>query len=336
MFSQPKLWKILLAATVIVTIGGVAVIKTDLFRIETPPSTYPPQELYRCSEGSCVRDDANGTSTYFGCLNQCQVTPPQVSPSESPQESPYMALDLYPEHLAILTDAQSWIQKLDDAYLAYQELVGQTPFSGAKITIKEVDKTDPIEAEMLSGNPIQWASAYVPDKLQSINEHDDLSFGPIHELGHDFDYYFSSANYLIGSARAINPEHWANFKLTYVADTLAGKYPDATFYQSAVGYLKIGEFSHKYFVEKFAQPWIYAGRTDWENMENDVFTGLLYLLKEQIGWELFKETFRDYAKMTGDPPSDDLGKVQLFADTLANHTSFDIKTEFRRWGFQVN
>lgn len=188
---------------------------------------------------------------------------------------------------------------------------------------------------MLSGNPIQWAAAYIPDKLRSINEHNDLSFGPIHEMGHDFDYYFNSANYLIGNVKAINPEQWANFKLTYVADTLAQKYPEATFYQSSVVYLKIGEFSHKYFVEKFAQPWLDSGRTDWKNMENDVFTGLLYYLVLKIGWGPFKETFRDYAKMTGELPNNDLGKVQLFAETLAKHTAFNVKAEFRRWGFPL-
>lgn len=230
----------------------------------------------------------------------------------------HITLDLFKDSFNILQDP-SWLPKLDEVYEAYVDLVGQEGYGGPNITLKEGINIGQ-EAEMLSGDPILWESKFVADKLRSVNEYQDLSFGPVHELGHNFDYYLSSASYLIGSVKAINPEHWANFKLTYVADTLGAKYPNWTFYQQSSGYMKLPQFSHDYFVERFAKPWIAKGQTDWQTMENDVFTGLLYMIREEYGWEPFKKTFREYNSMTGPSPASDLAKIQLFADTLNKYT----------------
>jgi hypothetical protein len=69
-----------------------------------------------------------------------------------------------------------------------------------------------------------------------------------------------------------------------------------------------GEFSHGNFVEHEAIPWIDPGRTDWQNVSGNVYMGLLYLLREDIGWEPFRQTFRDYADLTGPSPTTDLEK----------------------------
>jgi len=270
--------------------------------------------------------------------NQNQPQENQPSQSKTPQlnnipQSPigrHVILDLYPEHYSYLKDMNLWVGQLDDAYKAYQDLVGQTPFGGDKITIKAVPENP--GGEMVAGNPVKWYDIYISDKLKSVSNNNDLSFGPIHELGHDFDINWQ---YYIGSSNFTNAENWANFKLTYVADTLSAKYPDATFYQISSKYLKIGEFSYKYFYEKYAKPWIDSGRTDWQNMNSDTYTGLLYSIKEQIGWEPFKKTFRDYATFTSDPPSSDLGKVELFARTLSKNAGIDLTPQFRKWGFEV-
>ncbi len=233
-----------------------------------------------------------------------------------------------PEHRPLLTDPNSWLQKLDDAYLALQDLTGQTPFDGDKILIQEV--TNYPGGLMIAGNPILWFGDYVPGALDAINDDNDLSFGPIHELSHDFDAY---GPYYAGGG-PINPEHWGNFKLTYVADILSSTYPTATFYQASVGYVPIGDFSYNFFVVEHAQPWIDSDRTDWQNMSNDAYTGLLYLLKEDIGWEPFRQTFRDYASV-GSPPATDLGKVELFAHLLSANAGIDITPYFQSWGFPI-
>ena len=257
--------------------------------------------------------------------------PPLYQPS-SPGDM--IILDLYPEHLAILNDAGGWAQKLNDAYLAYWDLVGQAPFAGEKIAIKEVaTMPDNLGAEMLADNPILWLASLVPERLRAINDHNDLSFGPIHEIGHTFDF-FHAAKYYFGSAGPLNAEQWANFKLTYVADTLAVKYPTATFRLQS-DYNLLGSFSHNAFVETAAMPYLASGNLNWQTMSSDAFTGLLYMLREQYGWEPFKKTFREYATLTLDRPSDDLAKIQLFVDILNKYTPQDVKPQFRSWGFPL-
>jgi len=249
--------------------------------------------------------------------------------TDPPFTGQHVVVCLLPEHRSLLTDPNGWIQKLDDAYLALQDLTGQTPYDGDKILIQEV--VNYAGGLMIAGNPILWFGDYVPGALDAINDYNDLSFGPIHELSHDFDVYGS---YYTGGG-PINPENWGNFKLTYVADELSSTYPTATFSHPTQGYIPIGDFPYEYFVVRFAQPWLDAGRTDWQNMNNDVYTGLLYLLKEDIGWEPFRQTFRDYAFLTGPPPATDLGKVELFAHLLSANAGVDITPYFQSWGFPI-
>lgn len=244
----------------------------------------------------------------------------------------HVVICFLPEHRSLLTDPNSWLQKLDDAYLALHNLTGQTPYNGDKILIQEI--VNYAGGLMIAGNPILWLGDYVPDALEAINTQNDLSFGPIHELSHDFDLDALSQHYAGGSP--INSEHWANFKLTYVADVLSNTYPTATFYQSPVGYVPIGEFSYQYFVEGYALPWIDSSRTDWQNMSGDAYTGLLYLLKEDIGWEPFRQTFRDFATLTESPPATDLEKVELFAHLLSGNAGVDLTPQFVSWGFPIS
>ncbi|MEK7573183.1 MAG: hypothetical protein AAB531_02040 [Patescibacteria group bacterium] len=271
--------------------------------------------------------------------------PTNPTPTQAPIPTPiptlkpgggYILLDLYPQHVSILKDPKAWLAKLNDAYNAFYDLTGELPFNGGDITIKEVPASQMPGAEMYAGNPIQWADQYVVAKLNNINDHNDLSFGPIHELGHDFDIYFSSSKYLAGSGSSpINVEHWANFKLTYVSDTLAKKYPTATFYQSAVGFLPIGEFSQKYFVDIFAQEWLSSSKSNWKDMKGDVYTGLLYFLAKKYGWDIYKKTFRDYLTITDPTPSDDLEKVDLFVKLLSKNAGVDLKPQFICWGIPL-
>lgn len=249
---------------------------------------------------------------------------------DTPLVGQHMVLCLFPEHLVLLENPNSWLQKLDDAYLALQDLVGQTPYEGERIMIQEA--TTYPGGLMVAGNPILWFQDYVPGQLRQINEYNDLSFGPIHELGHDFDLLNLSKYYMGGNP--IHAEHWANFKLTYVADALSSKYPIATF-RGSLEYVTLGEFSHTYFVEQAAIPWINSGRSDWQNMSGDAYTGLLYLLREDIGWEPFRQTFRDLAALAEPPPVTDLGKIELFAHLLSANAGVDVTPYFKNWGFDV-
>lgn len=70
-------------------------------------------------------------------------------------------------------------------------------------------------------------------------------------------------------------------------------------------------------------------------MNNDTYTGLLYIIRQQIGWEPFKQTFRDYATKYFDPSiiATDEGKVSLFVNLLSINAGEDLSGQFIEWGF---
>lgn len=247
-------------------------------------------------------------------------------------------LELYPKHVKLLKDPDVWLAQLNDAYLALKDLVDYFPYDGDAIIIKEASENELRGAELLAGNPITWLDKSVPDKLKAVNELNDLNYGLVHELGHDFD--IPNQAYLEGSGDIINAEQWANFKLVYVADTLSKKYPNLTFYQNQVGYTPIGQFSRRYFFDIYSKEWLASRDKNWKEMYHDVYTGLLYSLTEKYGWEPFKKTFREYNtynEQIQPIPKDDLGKIQLFVDLLSKHAGSgnDIKEQFRSWGIPI-
>lgn len=272
--------------------------------------------------------EATGTA-YFDDLHLERVPTP---------ESRHFILLFHPEVLAAF-DYRAWLEKLDEAYEAMEALVGQAPYDGRKIVLQAVNFYP--GGALVAGNPILWYQPSLEEAIrgmQTMASNRDLGFGPIHEIGHDFDlpdpakYYMHS--YPDDRNDPLNAEHWANLKLTYVADTLAQKHPEATFEQRGV-YVPIGESAHRFFVERFALPWLKSGRKDWRHMDNDHFTGVLYLLKEKIGWEPFMGMFRDFASMTESPPESDLGKVQLIARLLSEHAGKNLIPFFQQFGFEI-
>lgn len=321
-FFKRKSFLIIFTAVVITFLLAILVLM--IFKNQKEPSKQPATKTIVATPSVSIStpsaEEATSSVTLF------EKEPPRKLTDN-------VGLDLYAKHYQILKKPDAWLEKLNDAYLALEELVGDRPFDGEKIIIKEVKDLE--YGEMVAGNPIQWWDTYVPEKLTRINQKNDLSFGPIHEMSHDFDLYFSSSSYLHGSADLLNVEQWANFKLTYVANILAKKYPTATFYQSAVGSVSLSTFTDKYFVDIFAKEWLASSKKDWTKMKSDAFTGLLYTLAKKYGWSQFKQTFREYSTSNFSVPVSDLGKLQLLADTLSKHAGKNILTEFQKWGIPV-
>lgn len=311
---------------------GNNVIQNNDFDITIPAPVMIPSSMFIDGGGNvCKVQDGNSQSCLASVYPTTAISP---IPTDIPGTKK-VALDLYPQDYAVLKDPDAWLQKLTDAYYAYQDLVGKAPYGGAVITIKEFPASEMGGALMYAGNPIHWGDTWVPNMLKDINDHNDLSFGPIHELGHDFDITPYSYYYIGNGDTPINAEQWANFKLTYVADILSQKYPTATFRQDAVGFLPIGEFSKKYFEDIFAQEWLNSSKSNWKDMKADAYTGLLYFLAKKYGWDIYKKTFRDYLTITDSTPADDLGKVDLFVKLLSKNAGVDLKPQFICWGIPL-
>jgi hypothetical protein len=239
----------------------------------------------------------------------------------------HVALDMYTEDYAHFNDPVAYVALLDEVYDAMAELVNGAPFSGDRITIRS-------DASMyyglLSGNPILIGPGHSwPDV---VNEH-GIDFGVPHEIGHAFDLSPQSELYM-GQMTFDNAEHWANLKLLYAYDVVGANHPQLTaeiWSQTA----PISQVGQRY-VEVHAQPWIDAGRTDYQNMHNDTYTGLLYILRQRAGWGPFRATFQEFSRSAGVAPSTDLAKVELWANTLSRHAGMDFIPAFQSWGFPIH
>lgn len=235
----------------------------------------------------------------------------------------HVALDVYTDDYLYFNDPTTYVTHLDEVYEAMASMVNGVPFNGDLITIRS-------DASMyyglLSGNPITIGPGHSwPD---IVNAH-GIDWGVPHELGHDFDLWPQSQLYM-GQMTFDGAEQWANLKVLYAYEVLGALYPNLT--NETVPLNQVGQR----FVDIKAKPWIDDGQTDYQNMNNDVYTGLLYTLRKQVGWTPFIETFHEYSASSNPiiPPSDE-AKVELWANTLSNYAGVDFIPAFQSWGFPI-
>lgn len=235
----------------------------------------------------------------------------------------HMALDLYTQDYIVFDDPVGYLSRLDEAYESMAYLVNSVPFNGDMITVRS-DAS--MYYALLSGNPITIG----PGDWGTLVNKQGIDFGVVHELGHDFspnfEYYTSYLDFS-------STEHWANFKLLYAFDVIGTRYPEFTidWWAKDVPLNQLGQR----FVEVEAQPWIDSGRTDYQNMDHDIYTGLLYSLVQQVGWEPFIATFHDYSMLPIPVPPTDEAKVELMANLLSKHAGVNLIPTFQSWGFPV-
>ncbi len=215
-------------------------------------------------------------------------------------ESEYFTLAIEPMDKDRISDEalNDWLDNLDLVYEEYYNLVGGYPFDGEKITILSVLQYPGGWA--VAGNPIQWHQPWVGVELEHIESDGHWSFGILHEIGHDFD---------IDERWNFDCEHWANFKLTYVVEILNAKVP------TEFGYFQ-GEEIYDFWQRLYDK---HMNNSD--PISNDHTTYWFCKIKEEIGWEPFKETFRDYLDGTvTENPTELIDRFNLFMDVLSSNT----------------
>jgi hypothetical protein len=188
-----------------------------------------------------------------------------------------------------------WLDHLDKTYEAYNDLVGSTPFNGTKIDILSTHYS--LGGWAVAGNPIKWMQPYVGTSLSMSNNMDDWSFGILHEIGHDFD---------IGGWNW-DGEFWANTKMYYTIETLNGRIPKKNGVDFYVG-SQLSEM-YKTVVDGYDNT-IAKG-----NYHHDALTYCFIRIKNKIGWQPFKQTFRHFTN-TGENPSTGLAKFNRFIELL--------------------
>lgn len=264
---------------------------------------------------------------------------PTSTPPPRLEEGRRVWLNLYPEHRALLQNPSKWLGFLDDLYDTLIDLVNDNPCPDRKLEIREVAHLPANIGARAWPNFIEWNCNVVCAELGRINE-GDVSWGIPHEFGHVFDTEPARQYYIGADSTINNKEQWANLKVVYSFEELSSSYPGATAY---IGHppagiqmrtLPIADIGTDYFVQVCAQPYLSSERC----IDHDAFTGLLYMVKQEIGWEPFRQTFHDYriGRFPASAYRTDEQKRSLLVNLLSNHARQDLCPRFRQWGLQVN
>ncbi|MDR0889319.1 MAG: peptidoglycan-binding protein [Oscillospiraceae bacterium] len=225
-------------------------------------------------------------------------------------EGEYVRLDLELSYYQNITPAnlKVWIDRLDSAYLSYEELVGATPQNGTKINIVDSSGTYGWAWVYPNTSTIYWQEDYIASTFGQINNTGDWSFGILHEMGHLFD---------LQNKWNFNAEFFAVFKSYYVIEQLsAAVIPD-----SYTSVLYVGDELKAFFETDADSSYDNAfanGVFSWGGAEH-----LFIMIKDAIGWEPFAQTFRYFSDLPS-PPATNLGKFNLFMTKLRDFSHANV------------
>lgn len=218
--------------------------------------------------------------------------------------------------VTISTDQlQNWVNHLDKVYEAYEDLVGDVPFRGNKISILT---SKGLEGGYwaLAGNPILWSSNYsaVEDTQTQVRDYDSWVFGLMHEIGHNFNIGYTNWDW--------NDEMFANFRMHYALDTVDG----AQVFQDGELYVGGGVSDHQPngIIEMYKK---YYNQTVASTVNDNGIHYMLARTASQIGWEPFKKTFR-YLNTHSVSFSSKYNKFEVFIDKLSEFSGQDVKAQF--------
>jgi len=220
-----------------------------------------------------------------------------------------------------LSDPFKWLEKLDLAYQAYSELVGGVPFNGKPVIIQEVE--DYPGGLAIAGYPILWFGRYIDRPTFSRIEKGDWQFGILHEMGHVFD---------LDGRWVWHGEFFANFKMVYVADRWKAKiWHWGKWYDHSKG-KRLDDF-YKEMAKKEGELEKINSK-DWPDHYTDPDTYHFCALKNIIGWEPFKKTFRSFLKLPPSKiPKDPTGKYKIFVKLLTKFSGFNCADWLEKRGF---
>ncbi len=202
---------------------------------------------------------------------------------------------------------QEWVNHLDIAYQSLGELVGDFPYDGDVISILSKEEVSPFG---YSGNPISVSRSSVAHFLPRLSNN-DLGFGFLHELSHDFEFE-GKWNF--------DGEHWANFKLHYIVET-----HNVTVFVNNQYYT--GEELKQFWKDRYdSQMGLYLSQGGYFQF-NDCLTHTFVTIKDSIGWDPFKKAFSSFRAL--DDSWISTSNQEKFEKYLALLTSFsgvDVKS----------
>ncbi|WP_157890125.1 S8 family serine peptidase [Paenibacillus sp. DMB5] len=217
-------------------------------------------------------------------------------------------LEIYDTNVLSTANHTRWLTHLDKVYESLLDLVGTAPYSAQKIEIKSTRNYPGGWA--VSGNPILWYQKYIKDELVRVNNYDDWSFGIMHEISHNFD----SSNW------NFDAEFWANTKMYYAVEQ-----NNSIVTMNGTQYT--GSQLKNYY--KSVSDYGYDKMMASNSYHNDFLTYTFIRLKDIIGWQPFKSTFRDINALSASSvPSTKIGKLNLFLSKLKEKSNYDVLSSF--------
>lgn len=206
-----------------------------------------------------------------------------------------------------IQDIETWVNNLSRAYNFLTELVGAKPYNGHPISVLSREEVSPFG---FNGNPISVSRSSIAEFLPRLSV-GDWGFGFLHELSHDFEF---------SGKWNFDGEHWANFKLEYIVESL-----NATVYLNGKYYtgLELESYWKERHASQMQQYKSYGTFIDF----NDCITYTFVKIKDSIGWDPFKKTFASFNALDDSWTSkSNQAKFEKFLTLLSDHSGVDVKS----------
>jgi hypothetical protein len=242
-------------------------------------------------------------------------------------------------------------QTLDQVYLRIAELTAVLPFEGGKQHVAALCADDLFRIGGVNGNPV-WlgfdplsATRYSSVMLDSNIPHWGIMS---HEIGHSFLFaqslsrVFGQAGMESGPAygeglatlcnmyarQAIvaQPDHYG------VAQNVVDTFTSPTVYDSL-------PFHRRVFVEDGLTSYVAHGAHYPEAFTADVLDGMLIVLAERHGWDIYPRFFSIFLPPSEDLsfyPSNETDRATFFIAAMTAATRLDQRSTFCGWGFPCN
>ena len=233
----------------------------------------------------------------------------------------------FPSNTALLN---TWLSNMDKVYGALQELTNHTPYGGSSIellsTRDDMNQRSPDNQNYweltwgLANNPVFISRPFYRSLMLRLSNGDwgDVA---IHELAHGFDTNRDEWRF--------DSEVLADLKLSYVLETLSGSKiyrPDTKTYYTGNN---IYDFFNTDQIFSYNNTF---GRNSNPFYHNRGMTAIMLRIKQSIGWQPFKDTFRYMANLSEEerdyiyamPRQDEIGKFNIFMTKLNDFSSSNI------------
>lgn len=203
---------------------------------------------------------------------------------------------------------KQWADDLESAYYSFYELTNFTPYD--YIIVEAYKPSEHTGWVINNSNIIHIDNSFIYTDLQKMATRDcDWNFCALHEMGHMFDF---------GRPWNFESEMLTDLKLAYVLEQNGAAAAPSEFKASDNFYgadiIKAYDILGSDFSEKY-----------------DIFgcTKRFLEIKEDIGWEPFKQTFHSLqANEAGYADSSKQEKFENFVEVLSGYGNIDVKSYF--------